>query len=132
MIGLDLIKQLNANLDFNSDTLKLLNTKIPIRHEIKGNNTKHSELNITYIIAPRSIQKIQIPVNLKNGHGILSYQNLNKIEIPECLVKVKNNLAFTTALNPSENPIKIQFIENFNIEPIDLNEVNFIDHPGSK
>ena len=50
LIGLDLIKQLNANLDFNSDTLKVLNTKIPIRHEIKGNNKKHTEMNLTYKI----------------------------------------------------------------------------------
>ena len=60
--------------------------------------------NLTYVIDGRTIQKIQIPVDMSNGYGILPYQNLDSLEIPECLVKIENNFAYTTILNPKENP----------------------------
>lgn len=127
LIGLDLIQQLNANLDFNSRMFKLPNTTIPIRYE--DNNQNKCNNLFSYIIEPRSIQKIHIPVNISNGFGIFPYKKFGHIEIPECLVKIENNKILTTALNPRENPIKLQFLENLEIESIQINELNFIDEP---
>lgn len=133
LIGLDLIKQLNADLNFNTCTLKLPRANLPICHNIQNpltHNLEYSKLN--YIISPRSIQKIRIPVKLTNGYGIIPYQKLGHIEIPECLIKIQNNMALTTALNPKENPIKLQFLEALDVEPVNINELNFFNHPNAQ
>lgn len=130
LIGLDLIMQLNANLDFSTQTLQSPLVTIPICYQgnmqVNQNNSK-PKLHFTYIIEPRCVQKIEIPVNLKEGIGIISYQTLDEIEIPECLVSVKNYLANTTVLNPCENPIKLDLFEPINIQKINTEENYFID-----
>lgn len=103
------------------------NATIPIQYQ-----GKTIETNFTHIIPPRSIQKIKIPVNISEGYGFLPYQKLDHIEIPECLVKIENNVALTTALNPRENPIKIQFTDSFQVEPITQAELSFIDQPKTQ
>lgn len=85
---------------------------------------------MNHIISPRSIQKVQIPVNLTEGYGIIPYQRIGHLEIPECLVKIQNNAATTTILNPRENPIKLQILKALEIEPVNLNELNFLDYPA--
>ena len=92
-------------------------------------NIKNIKTNFTYVIDARTIQKIKIPTNLQNGYGILPYQKIGHLEIPECLIKIENNFAYTTILNPRENPIEMKVFESFEIEPLNLNEINFIDHP---
>lgn len=129
LIGLDLMKQLNANLDFNACVLRLPKVELPIHYNIQNPQTRNfSSQNPNIIVNPRSIQKIHIPVKMANGYGIIPYQRLGQVEIPECLVNVQNYMALTTALNPKENPVQLHFKEPFDIEPVDINKLNFLDH----
>lgn len=93
LIGLDLLTQLNANLNFGSYILKSQYTKIPIYFGELPNQRSpkiNANINYCYVIPPRTIQPIKVPVNVKEGYGILSYQQSGKIEIPESLIKTEN------------------------------------------
>lgn len=128
LIGLDLLTQLDANLNLGSYILKSRNSEIPIYFgELPKQKSPKVPVNYCYVIPPRTIQQIKVPVNVKEGYGILSYQQSGKIEIPESLIKIENYCAFTTALNSSEFANKINFIEPLTIEQIDLNQLNFTE-----
>lgn len=43
-------------------------------------------------------------------------------------MEIHNNLAITTLLNAQENPVKIRIPKQIYVEPVDINEVNFIGH----
>ena len=126
-MGNDFLNTQKATISYEKNELKLNCLPFPITLYTNSNPSNSN----TYFLSPRSETVIEIDIlNSKISEGICpEVQICEGVFLAKSLVKVENNLAFTTALNPSENPIKIQFIENFNIEPIDLNEVNFIDHP---
>lgn len=46
--------------------------------------------------------------------------------MPQAIVNVKNNYATTMITNIHDEPIRLNFIEAINIEPLNLAEVNFI------
>lgn len=47
--------------------------------------------------------------------------------MPKALVNIVNNYAITTIINSRENPVQINFENNFEVEPIDICEVNFCE-----
>lgn len=131
LIGLDLLTQLNAQIDLNSFQLITPNTTIPIcytnkisHHDIVKNKFKEP---YQILVPPRTQLITKIPVNTNQGIGVLNYIDFHKVEMPEALVNIENNFAITTLTNSSENPVKITLLEPLNIEPIDINEINFTE-----
>lgn len=88
------------------------------------------------VVKPKSIQLIKIRVeNVNDGTAILPQQKINDLEIPECLIQVKNNEAFTTASNSSEkevvldlsDPIKVISSSEFEVYEKPPNNLNLFD-----
>lgn len=130
LIGIDLLKQLNANINVTTRQLTTPNATISIIFEPEENIKKSNNIPIhhTIIIPPRVEQIIKIPVKQQNGIGILNYTKfVNGVEMPKALVKVIDNFALTTITNINENPVKLEISKPFDIEPLNLLEINFID-----
>lgn len=71
---------------------------------------------------------IKIPVKIKQGTGILRYTKFQKhLEMLKALANIKNNFAITTITNSSVNPIKLTISEPFEIEHLDVADINFIE-----
>ena len=128
-----MLKQLDANINVNKNELRTPLVKIPIILEIENmptNNNMPTKNNFNYslTIEPRTQQVVRIPVNLINGTGILNYEQFyTGLEMPKALVNIENNFALTTITNINENPIKIDFFEPLEIEPLNLIDVNFVE-----
>ncbi|EFA13670.1 Retrovirus-related Pol polyprotein from transposon 412-like Protein [Tribolium castaneum] len=123
LIGIDLIRKLNASLDFGKKLFVTNKVKIPIYFESDEIKKKKTIFKVT--LPPRSEQIINIPVDKDINEGILSYIKFNKVEIPSSFVTVKNQIATTTIINPTEKelcfmlfePLKIEAINTFYINP---------------
>lgn len=129
LIGIDNLKILQANVNFDKGYLITPYTKIKLCfHETR------TELNCI-TISPRCEQLIQIPTSIRNGEIIIPYQKIHNCEIPECLTIAKNGKALTSILNNTCEPITLDFseplvVEEFcmkDLENITLN--NFDDTP---
>lgn len=113
LIGLDNLKLLQANLDFDTGYLVTPYSKIRLLfHRIKH------ELN-SITVAPRTEQVIRIKTSVKHGDIFIPYQKLQNCEIPSCLSVAKNGYAVTTILNKTTSPVVLDFsepiqVENFN------------------
>ncbi|EFA12120.1 Retrovirus-related Pol polyprotein from transposon 17.6-like Protein [Tribolium castaneum] len=91
-----------------------------VKHEIKK---KKPIFKVT--LPPRSEQIINIPVDKDINERILSYIKFNEVETPSSFVTVKNQIATTPIINPTEKelcfmlfePLKIEAINTFYINP---------------
>lgn len=101
LLGIDNLQNLEALIDLKNHKLILPNTKIDIKLK------KLSEYNINCItVQPQCKKAIKVKIdNIENGIALLPEQEINGLQLPECLIEVKNNYAFTTANNPSEKQI---------------------------
>lgn len=121
MIGLDVLKQLKANVDFQGSLLTTPHTRIRLSYH----KLKNSQNLIT--VSPRSEQVIQIPTSIKNGEIIIPYQNFdNNCEIPESLSIAKNGVALTTVLNKTTNHITLDLTQPIVVEPFNKKEIEQI------
>lgn len=128
LIGVDLLNQIDGDVKVRTRQLTTPNATIPIIYEPENNNTETTSLNRTITIPPRVEKVVKIPVKQTNGVGILEHVNFgNGIEMPKALVNISNHFAFTTITNINENPVKLDISEPFEIEPINLFEVNFVE-----
>lgn len=78
LIGLDTLKILRANLDFDKGALNAPNIKVELYYH-KTNNQIHA-----ISIAPRMQQVIKIKTSINNGDVIIPYHKIGKCEIPNC------------------------------------------------
>lgn len=130
LIGADLLKHLNADINLKTCLIRTPNATIPIKCEenLSYQYREFNSIDINFIIPARTQKVVEIPVKQKNGFGILDYQNFgNGVEMPNALVEINNYLAKTTLLNSRENPVKINISQPLETEPIDMNEVNFVE-----
>lgn len=130
LIGIDLLKQLNATVNMNNKLLETPYSLIPIHFNQNSNTVNNiNELkSYSIVIQPRTRQVVKIPVKHNCDAGILEYTNFdNGVEMPKALVNVMNNFAITTLTNIKENPVKIKFSEPLDIEPLNLIDVNFVE-----
>lgn len=131
LIGADLLSYLQATIDFKNLQLITPKVKVPINYEktLHKNVTKNSEpIEQNFMIEPRTQKIVKIPVNIKEGLGVIEYFKFDKnVEMPKALVNVVNNFAITTILNSNENPIEIKIDQPFDIEPINVFDVNFYE-----
>ena len=136
LLGIEFLFQINATINFKDLLLETPYTKIPLHFKsyLKNNFTQNADtaqipeqLNTSIIIPPRSSQKVKVPVNVKNGIGLLNYINFGNAEMPESLVKITDSYALTIITNPRENPIKIQFFEPLDVELLEETEINFVE-----
>lgn len=75
LLGADLLEQLCATVDFNNKSLTIPDVQIPIVYEHQQNNKPiNQNLYHQEIIPPRTQKLVRIPVDLKNGTGILNYK----------------------------------------------------------
>lgn len=121
LIGLDNLKHLQANLDFNKGYLMTPYTNIKLRFH----KTSCSVHNIT--ITPRVEQVVRIKTTIKNGDIIIPHQKLHNCEIPECLSVAKNGYALTTVLNNTCNSITLDLSEPIAVERFNIKEIQEID-----
>jgi len=123
-----MLKQLNANVNFSSEKIETPDVKIPIIFEEKQISNSSNFQNNSIIIPGRTQQIIKLPVTLRNGIGILNYIHFGKnLESPKALVNVSNYYAITSITNSNETDIKLNFHEPFDIEPINIFDVNFVE-----
>lgn len=126
LIGIDLLRELNATLDFSKCQLKTPKATIPIYFELNKEGVKE---NFSIIISPRSEQVVQIPVDKPVSEGILDYIKFKKgCEMPAALVKVQNQTATTTIINSTENPVEITLNKPWRIEEYNPEEINFYEN----
>jgi len=103
LIGLDNLKLLQANIDFNNGYLITPHTKIKLMYY----QTK-PELNCI-TISPRTEQVIKLKTTINKGEIIIPHQKIHNCEIPECLTVAKDGFALTTILNNSCMPVTLDF-----------------------
>lgn len=134
LIGVDLLKQLQANINVNAKRLSTPFATIPIifepESEIKPNMKSNRNLinNYNMTIEPHVQKIVKIPVTQENGLGILNFQEFCKgLKMPKALVNVTGNFALTTVTNTNENPVHIEFHDPLDIEPVNTINVNFIE-----
>lgn len=131
LIGIDLLRQLKASVDLNSKQIITPSVQVPIIFESEEftklkNNLKID--NYTLIIPARTEKIVKIPVNYKEGIAIVNYKNFDKnIESPSALVNIKNYFAITSMINPNIEPVEIIIKKPFEVELLDINEVNCMD-----
>lgn len=128
LLGSNLLKQLDAKIDYQTLTLSTRNTDIPFVYS--------SALKDTYILPPRSELRVKLPVNLTNGEAILDFKELTKgIRMPCALVNCINGYAYTVIQNCKDIEMTLKITNPFKVEPYKhreilvnhLNDTNNID-----
>lgn len=130
LIGIDLLQELNAVVDIKNKILRTPHANIPILYESETNksNSVKNTMNYNITIPPRTKQFVKLPVKLKEGTGILNYTKFTDlVEMPQAIVNVNNNFAITSIINGQDNPVQIRVDSPFEIEQLNINEVNFIE-----
>lgn len=131
LIGIDFLKQIKANVNIDSKLITTPKVTISIIYETEELSKLKNKLRInkhTLIIPPRSEKVVKLPVIHKEGVGLLNYIKYdNKLESPQAVVNIQNYFAITTIINSNTNPAKIEINEPFDIELLNISEVNFME-----
>lgn len=99
LIGNDLLQQMGAVIDLKNQILQTSTTCIPI---INNN------LNYVLDIAPRTEQRVKLPVNQHSGEAILDFKEFTSgVRMPTALINCFNGYASTVIQNTSEKPITL-------------------------
>lgn len=114
IIGLDILMKLKAKLNLVTSLLETPFCSIALQY-VRSNKPPICTISVP----PRMKIMSKIPVNVDNGEITIPYQKINGCEIPESLTISKNNFAITSILNPTENIIKITFIEPIRVFKFD-------------
>lgn len=123
LIGSDLLKQLDANIDMKNQILRTRDTEIPIIYSSP----------FTIHLAPRSETRTKIPVDLIDGEAIINYIDFgNGIRTPTALVKCERGYATTVIQNTSDKHHDIKFTKPLSVEcyknqEIELNNTCVLD-----
>lgn len=130
LVGIDFLKQIKANVNIDSKIITTPRVTIPIIYETEEYTKLKQTLKInklTLIIPPRSEKVVKLPVKYSKGVGLLNYIKYgNKVESPQAIVNIENHFAITTIINSNTNPAKIEINEPFDVELLNINELNFI------
>lgn len=122
LLGLDNLKLLRANLDFENGFLLTPHAKIKLQY-----HRTQTRLNCI-TVSPRAEQVIGIKTTIKNGETIAPYQKLHNCEIPESLTIARNEKAVKTILNNTDDSITLNFCEPIEAEKFDrvsIENLNF-------
>lgn len=106
LIGSDLLKKLEANIDMRNQILQTHNAAIPIIY------------NPPYevIIPPRSETRVQIPINLQHGDAIVDFlQFKTGLRMPTALIRCDNFFAETVIQNILDEEATITFKEPLDV-----------------
>lgn len=115
LIGSDLLKQLDANIDMKNQILKTRDTEIPIIYSPP----------FTVHIEPRSETRTDVPVDLKNGEAIIDHINFGEgVRMPAALVNCIGGYATTVIQNTSDNHFEIKFSKPLNVTKYEQQEIN--------
>lgn len=130
LIGIDLLDQLKAIVDVNKRQIITPYVNIPIILESektkKNCNTKINNYSIT--IPPRTQKVVKLPVKYEKGLGLINYIKFDdQIESPQAIANIENYFAITTITNGREETITINITDPFDIELLNINELNFIE-----
>lgn len=121
LIGLDNLKLLQANLDFNESYFITPYIKIKLLYH----NTS-TDLNLISIL-PRSEQVIKIETSILDGEVIIPHKKFHNCEIPESLTIAKNGQALTTILNSTTKTVNLDFFKPIQVEKFDSEIIEQID-----
>lgn len=121
LIGLDNLKLLQANLDFDKGLLVTPLTQIKLQYQQIKN-----ELNLISV-APRTEQVISIKTSIMNGEIIIPHQKIHNCEIPECISIAQNGEALTTILNNTTETVTLNFFEPIEVETFERKEIQNIN-----
>lgn len=121
LIGLDILKFLQANINFKDGYLLTPYAKIKLFF--------HGTQNPVYSInvSPRSQQLIKVRTSIQNGEVIIPHTKIQNCEIPESLTMAYNGEAITTILNSTTNSIVLDLSEPIEVYKLDRNEIENID-----
>lgn len=120
LIGLDNLQTLKALVDLNQNLLRTPFINIPLYFGTKKSNLLNNLQTTQYLVEPRSIQQIQIPIaNLENGEAIIQNLKLPGLDIPNCLVEVKNSKAYVHVTNAQEEPVQMILDSPVTVEEVD-------------
>lgn len=98
LIGLDIIKHLQVQLDFINSKFKMPHKELEIKYHL-------SDINSTYHanIKSHTGQRLEIPVTVDNGYVIVPQQKIQHLELKETLSLARNGYAWVEILNNNEN-----------------------------
>lgn len=134
LIGMDLLKQLDAKIDFSNNQLITKNCILPLYvpiEELQQKSISKNQLN-SYIIPPRTETTITLPTNSTLQEGLCEKRNFGpNLMLPDAYVKVKNNSFTTTILNTSDNEIKLTITKPIKLHEVPNNDIQ-INHCQTK
>lgn len=112
LLGLDNLKLLDAKIDLVKNELVTPNVSIKIHYLSSTPEVNNIE------IEARSEQVAKINIkNIKDGDVIIPYTKFSKLEIPQCVAKVKNFQAVCTIINPTESDVTVNMNDkSFHVE----------------
>lgn len=123
LIGSNLLKQLDAKVDYKSLTLHTKYGSIPFVYA--------SEKRDTFILPPRSELRVNLPVNVENGEAILEFKELTEgVRMPCALVTCINGYAYTVIQNCRDTEMTLKVTSPFMVEPYIPNEIS-VNHVSS-
>lgn len=100
LLGYDLLKQWESNINLKNKTLITRNATNPIHLY----NSKNCNL-FEEIIPANSTKLLKVPINFKNGDALIPEQIISNCIIRECLTDVNNNRGYIEVFNPTNNDI---------------------------
>lgn len=124
LLGLDNLKVLKASVDLESNLLRTPKIILPLYFTDKC--LCPEEKVESYLINARTIQQIKVEIdNVKNGEAIVDSCSFPGLQIPTCIVNVKDSQAFVHITNTEETPVSLHLVHPLNAEPVPRGQ--FID-----
>lgn len=128
LIGIDLLDQLKAVLDVNKKLIITPYTKIPLIYESEKQKINLNEANYSINVPPRTQTIVKLPVKYENGIALIDYIKFgDQVESPQAITNIQNYFATTTITNAREEPINISVTKPFEVELLNIEEINFIE-----
>lgn len=116
LIGLDLLKKLNASVNVGKQVLETKNAAIPL-HIPETNENKTKLFHVT--LEPRTEVKVKIPIDKNINEGYIPQTVFaNKLITPAALVRAENGKACTTILNMTDEKLTLELDK-----PLEINEI---------
>lgn len=117
LIGLDILKYLNVQLDFINSKFKMPCSELDINYYL-------SQTNVTFNadVKAHTGHRIRIPVNIDKGYILIPQQKIQHLEIMHCLTQAHQGYAWTEIVNKQENDISLTMHEPLQVQQIDLDD----------
>lgn len=115
LIGIDLIKKLQAKINMENQLMETQNAVIDIIY--------NPPVNETIKIQPRSELRVRLPVNLIQGDAIFNYYEFKTdVRMPEAIVHCDKGYATTVIQNCTNEEVIITLNKQFEVEPYEVVE----------